>query len=100
MTIRIEDLTLTEPDGTPCITEDTLDDIWPLDDREPLIVTGKGIMLPPTCEARPTCEEIHGRETCIKFVFGGEETPIVPLSEAAVFMGSALVAMWIWGKVR
>jgi hypothetical protein len=94
MTVRIEDLTLTEPDGTVCLPQDALDDIWPLDDREPLIVTGKGIMLPPTCE------EIHGRETCIKFVFGGEETPIVPLSETAVFMGSALVAMWIWGKVR
>lgn len=98
--MKLEDLTLTEPDGTVCLPQDALDDIWPLDDREPLIVTGKGITLPPTCEARPTCEEIHGREACIKFVFGGEETPIVPLSETALFMGSALVAMWIWGKVR
>lgn len=80
-----------------CVTEEGLDWIWPTDDREPVVLFGKGHVLPHTCEEFIPCYEKYGDEVCLKFVFNGSKIPPVnaqvPLSDSGLLMLTALAAI-------
>lgn len=71
-----ESLLSRDAQGVTCITEENLDRIWPSDDREPEVVVGKWLEVPPTCTSvMASCEARFGRETCLEYAFGGWPLP-------------------------
>lgn len=101
--VTLAELLEKDASGNDCITLDTLDLIWPRDpDVVPLEVAGKGVKLPPTCTSFfVPCEEKHGRDACIQFVFNGGDIPPpkVPLGAPGLFLASALVMVAVF-KIR
>ncbi len=91
----LADLFSTNRDGSECVTEDGLDWIWPTDDREPIMFTGKGFEMPPTCVEFISCEEQHGRQTCLEFAFSSHQINPTPVSigESGIFLITAFVAV-------
>lgn len=76
--------------GEFCVTEEGLDAIWPVDDREPLPMAelfGKGWKLPPSCGEWTTSEEerlafafgAYQPDPLPMVYYGGGPLPIVPL---------------------
>jgi hypothetical protein len=92
--VTLDDLLGTDFKGDPCLPEASLDAIWPRDDREPLVVVGKGLTLPPTCEEQVPCHEKYGDEACLAFVFNGSGVDAnVPLPGAGAVYVAALAAL-------
>lgn len=93
--LKLSDVVTKDATGSPCITSETLDNIWPRDDRQPLFIVDKPVALPPTCTSQfVPCSERFGHEACIKFVFGGPdtmpETTAVPLGASGPMLLAAL----------
>lgn len=100
-TIIFEDLLSRDASNTVCITEENLNLVWPIDDKEPAVIVGKWFDMPPTCVGEfVPCEEKYGREACLKFVFDGP--PIhgqVPLPSAGPMLIAALAVAALLKKV-
>lgn len=94
---ELSEIFLTDFNGNECVTLEGLDWIWPVDDREPLEVGGKGFIMPPTCEEQIPCYEKYGDEVCMKFVFDGPDLPginaNVPLPGALPLAVTAIAAL-------
>lgn len=92
----VEDLFSTDQNGE-CVTEEGLDWIWPIDDRTPVDIGGKGLTLPHTCVEFVPCYEKYGEQACLEFVFNGSKIPSVnanvPLGETGAFMLTAIAAI-------
>lgn len=86
--------------GEPCVTEEGLDAIWPIEDGvEPLVITSKWFELPPTCGT--SLADRFTDEELLAFVFNGSEIhstiPAVPLP-ASFFMLASAIALLFWRK--
>ena len=95
----LEEFIITDFGGDKCITEEGLDWVWPIDDREPIDTGGKGLFLPPTCtEHQRPCYERFSEEYCMKAAFDGPDIPNVPLPPSALMLGVACIATIVWKK--
>lgn len=93
-----ESLLSRDAKGVTCITEENLDRIWPRDDREPEVIVGKWLEVPPTCTSvMASCEERFGREACLEFAFSGWPLPpaTIPLPSGLALLVTAVTAFTI-----
>ena len=110
--VTLQSLLSKDAGGNDCLTEEALDNIWPRDDREPLVVVGKGVTLPPTCTSEfVPCyvkmgngDDVLGDQLCREFVFDGPPIPqphgVVPLPSAGVLMLTVVVGAAILKRIR
>ena len=103
--VKLEDIVRKDKSGNECLPTHILDLIWPIDDDvEPLDVAGKGVRLPPTCTSYfQPCEKVHGRKTCIDFVFHEKPVPgpvpPVPIASSGLFLLTIVILIAVFARL-